>query len=251
MQTWHEHSIGRWPVGWLTTQGLDGLIHVRADVPELATPRVKRLLRSIPVSYIPNGPIVPAVALSEVERAALRAEIGAAAPVVAYFGFMYSYKAVHLLFEIADPTQHHLLLIGELDPADAYQRCVLEAAASARWRGRATVLGYVPAQKAARLIAAADAVVFPLSEGTGPWNTSVNSAVASGTLVVATTTDAKKVGYDAKRNLLLASPGDAAAMKAGLEQHIGTRRTPDLTDQWDRVAEAHERFYAQFRQDDD
>jgi glycosyltransferase involved in cell wall biosynthesis len=245
VQTWHEHSIGRRLIGLLTTQGLDGLIHVRADLRERATPRVKRLLRSIPVSYIPNGSIVPAAALSEAERAALRAEIGATAPVVAYFGFMYSYKAVHLLFEIADPARHHLLLIGELDPADAYQRDILEAAASERWCGRATVTGYVPAQRAARLIAAADAVVFPLSEGAGPWNTSVNSALASGTLVVATSADARQVGYRADRNLLLAPIGDLAAMKEGLARYIGTRRPPDLTDPWDAIAEAHERFYAQ------
>src|SRR5262249_41599844 len=247
VQTWHEHSIGRWPVGLLTTQGLDGLVHVRADVPDLATPRVKRLLRSIPISYIPNGPIVPAATLSEAERAAVRAEIGATSPIVAYFGFMYSYKAVHLLFEIADPARHHLLLMGELDTADAYQRGIRESAENERWRARATITGYVPALKAARPIAAADAIVFPLSEGAGPWNTSVNSALASGTFVVATTADARQTGYHADRNLLLAPIGDVAAMREGLARHIGTRRPPDLTDHWDGITEAHERFYGQFR----
>lgn len=247
VQTWHEHSIGRGLMGLLTTQGLDGLVHVRADLPERSTARVRRLLRAIPAAYIPNAPTIPAVALSEAERAAVRMEIGARAPVVAFFGFVHPNKAAHLLFEIADPARHHVLLIGELDPGDAYQRSIRETATGGRWRGHATLAGFVPAEQAARLLAASDAAVFPLADGAGPWNSSVNSALASGTFVIATTADARQAGYQAGRNLLLVPAGDVAGMRAGLDRHLGARCAPDLSDPWDSIAEAHERFYGRFR----
>jgi glycosyltransferase involved in cell wall biosynthesis len=219
--------------------GLDGLLYVREDLPARLPARVRERLRGVPAQYVPNGKTIPAVAVTDAERTALRAEISAGAPLVAFFGLVYPNKGVDRLFEIADPARHHLLLVCELDPADEYQRSILERAQSEPWRGRVTVTGFLPADKVGRLLAAADAVVFPFPDGIGPWSTSVNAALASGSLVVAISAG-QEGGYDAERNLFL---GNVAEMREGLQRHLGTRRAPDTSDDWDRIAEQHERFY--------
>lgn len=246
VQTWHEYSIGQGRMGLLTRLGLDGLIYVRPDLPAKVSIRSRRRIKVIPASYIPNGRTVPAIALSASERAVARAEISGGASVVAFFGFVYPNKGAHLLFEIADPERHHLLFIGDLQPHIEYQRHIRQLADSERWRGRVTFTGYASAEQAGRLLALSDAAVFPFPDGIGPWNSSVNAAIASGSLVVATTQDSGETGYHPGRNLYLGLAGDVAGLRAGLEEYLGARRAPDLTDDWDSIADAHERFYKQF-----
>jgi glycosyltransferase involved in cell wall biosynthesis len=244
IQTWHEH-IGT--LHWtdrLSVPALDAVFYLRTDLPERMRPRLRRLLGDTPLHLVRSGRTIPAVRLSDAERARERARIGSGSPVVAFFGFPYPNKAVHLLFEILDPQRHHLLLICDLDRQDEYQRGLAALAEGAKWRGRVTVTGFVAPTEAARLLAVADAVMFPIPEGTGPWNTSVHAALASGTLVIATTAKAEQIGYDAQRNLYLAPCGDIAAMRAGLELHLGARLEPDLSDDWDAIAGEHEELYA-------
>jgi len=243
VETWHEHVAALHWTDWLRVPALSGLVHVRQDLPERLHPRIQSLLRRTPTQFIKGERTVPALVLSDAERSAARRRIAGEAALVAFFGFVYPNKGVELMFDIADPGRHHLLIIGDLDPADAYQRRVAALAASPRWRGRATVTGFVDAQEAGRLLAAADAVVFPFLGGAGPWSSSMNAALAAGTLVVATTVDKAQLGRDEARNLCLATPGDVAAMRAALERHIGARRPAATGDAWGRVAEAHERFY--------
>ena len=188
---------------------------------------------------------IPTAVLSEDERQSAKRQISGGAPLVVFFGFVHPNKGAHLLFDIADPARHHLLLVGELDASDGYQREIAEFASGPAWQGRATLAGFVDAAAAARLLAIADAIVFPFPGGIGPWNSSVNAAIASGSLVVATIDNPERFGYDAGRNLFLTAPGDVAAMRAALERHLGSRRRPDVADQWGRIAELHERFYEQ------
>jgi glycosyltransferase involved in cell wall biosynthesis len=245
VETWHEHVIQWHWSDWLRTPALDGLMHVRPDLLENLHPRIRRLLREKPTRFIAGERTIPAAALSEAARQAAKQQIAGGAPLVAFFGFIHPNKGVHLLFEIADPSRHHLLLIGELDSHDEYQRHIAELVDGPRWRGRAKAAGFVDAEEAGRLLAIADAVVFPFPGGIGHWNSSVNTALASGSLVIATTGDSGQVGYHAGRNLYLAAPGDVAAMRAAVDSHLGARRPPDASDNWDRIAEAHERFYEQ------
>lgn len=243
VETWHEHVI-RWHwTDWLRVPALSGLIHVRADLPENLHPRIRRLLRGTPVRFIAGDRTIPTAVLSEDERQSAKRQISGGAPLVVFFGFIHPNKGAHLLFDIADPARHHLLLVGELDASDGYQREIAALASGSAWLGRATIAGFVDAAQAGRLLAIADAIVFPFPDGIGPWNSSVNAAIASGSMVIATTGDPGRIGHDAGRNLCLAAPGDVTAMRAALERHLGSRRPPDVADHWDRIAEIHERFY--------
>src|SRR5260370_39959271 len=93
---------------------------------------------------------------------------------VAYFRFAYRPKRVELLFEIADPSQHHLVVIGDLNSKDEYHKSILDRANQAPWSGKATVTGFLPAEEVGRILAAADAIVLPFQDGGGIWNTSIH-----------------------------------------------------------------------------
>ena len=247
VQTAHEH-IER--VDWtdrLNFPALRGLVYVRHDLRQRMPEEARSLLSGAHLEFIANGRTIPAIVLTDEERQAARAELGAAAPLVAFFGFANPNKGVHRLFEIADPSRHHLLLLCDLDSNNEYQRRIADLARSDLWRRRVTVAGFAPPERVGRWLAAADAVVFPFPGGIGPWHTSVNAAIASGSLVVATTGDAGQFGYHADRNLYLAPAGDTAALRAGLLQHLGARRAPDASDDWDGISQAHERFYERVR----
>lgn len=244
VQTWHEHYSECGLVTPANLLGLDVLIHVRADLPARLPPRIARCLAGRPVLHIPNGRTIPAVVMSAAEREDERRRLSGGRPIVAFLGFAYPNKGAHLLFEIADPERHHLLFVGELDPGNDYQRAILETSRSGPWAGHVTSTGYLPAVEAGRMLAACDAAVFPFPDGVGDWNTSVNAALASGTLVLATARDEARHGYDAERNLLLAPCGDVGALRAGLAAHLGSRRAARPHDDWEDIAAQHEKVYA-------
>jgi len=243
VQTWHEHYSECGQLGILNLFGLQRLIYVREDAPHRLPWYVKRLAAASDPAFIPNACTIPAVRLNPDEREHARRVIGGGRPVVAYFGFAYPNKDVHLLFEIADPSVHHLLLICSLDREHSYQRRLIELVQSERWGGHVTVTGFVPAEEAGRLLASADAVVFPFSGGVGQWNTSVKAALASGTFVLGTTADPKLAGFNAERNLCLAPCGNLEAMRAALAAHLGQHRDPDTNDEWAELVREHRQIY--------
>ena len=184
VQTWHEHYRECGQLSWMNVLCLDGLIYVREDVPNKLPRWLGRRLNTVIVRLIPNGRTIPVVRITTEEREARKTTIGGGRPIVAYFGFAYQNKGVDLLFKIADPTVHHLLLICELNPNNSYQKGLLKLANDDPWRRHSTVTGYVTAEEAGTLLAIADAVVFPFPGGIGNWNTSVKAAIATGVLVV-------------------------------------------------------------------
>lgn len=246
VQTWHEYSIGPGRNRWMPLLGLDVLVHVRPDLPGRLPAYIRACLKGKTVQYIPNGRTIPVVELSAAERTAAKAQVSNGEPIVAFFGFVHPNKGAHRLFEIADAKRHHLLFIGELDPRNEYQRRILALAEGAAWRGRVTVTGFRQAAEVGRLLALADAIALPFPEGIGAWSSSANAAIGSGTLVVATTLDPAQAGYHAERNLYLARADDIAALRTGLADHLGARREPDRTDDWESIAQAHERLYSRF-----
>ena len=248
VQTWHEYHLTRRPWLWFLAQlpVSGGVVVVRPRFLEQMAPLLRRTLRNKAWSFIPNASSIPAVTLTAADRESVRAKYGRAqAGLVVYFGFMYPKKGVERLFEIVDPSQQHLVIIGEVRESDDYHRAVLSQVSSPRWTGKTTLAGFLPAQEVARVIAAADAVVLPFTEGAGDWNTSLHAAQAQGTFVL-TTSDAQH-GYDADKNTYFARPEDVAGMRAALAQYVGRRSAvkPPREHTWQSIADAHLEVYRQ------
>lgn len=204
----------------------------------------KLLVPERKVQFVANASVVPRVSLSEPERDAVKRGLGCdSTKLVAFFGFSYPHKGVDLLFEIADPAKHHLLLIGELSPTDPYHARLRALAESGQWKGRVTITGFVEASEAGRLLAAADAAVFPHRGGGGSWNSSLHAASSQGTFVL--TTSAERNGYDADANIYYAQPDAVDEMRRALLTHQGVRRAHATADQdpWREIARVHAEIY--------
>lgn len=248
VQTWHEHYDDCVVLSWRNLLGLDALIYVREELPSKLPALVRLILRRKPKVHIPNVGGIRPVVLANTQRDSMRKQLAGDRAVVVFFGFAYPNKGVHFLFEIADPDLHHLVLICDLDRENAYQRELLQHADEARWQGKITITGFLPEADVASYLALADAVVFPFPSGIGPWNTSVLAAQDAGALVVGTTQDGSQLGFNAEKNMFLATCGDIVGMRDGLKRHLGHRK-PAITpeDSWAGLAAAHESLYMRLR----
>ena len=251
VQTWHEFigRLGPRQLLWLLLQApvSGGLVVVRPDYDSVTRGLLRVAFNRKIRRFIPNATPIPPVRLTSEEAHAIRA---ATAPpgkrLIVYFGFMHAAKAVEQLFQIADPRRDHLLFIGEVNENDAYHRDILRLASSEPWSGKTTLTGFLPAAEAARLIAAADAVVLPFLAGGGEWNTSIHSAQAQQTFTVTTST--QRTGYSASDNTYYARPGDVADMRAALETYAGTRGSDPSRGEagsWKAIADQHVQLYRQ------
>ena len=254
VQTWHEyvqqdslpafkHSVLNLP----NALSASGLAVVRPNFLERMSPWYRALVAGRPFRYIPNAPSIPVTDWSEDQRLAKRAQLAPGGEaLVAYFGFAYPAKGVEQLFEIADPARHRLILICDLSRDDPYQRSILERAAAADWAGRVTMTGFQSAEEVSRILAAADAAVFPFREGGGDWNTTLQGAAAQGTFVLTTSREPR--GYDAAANTYFARVNDVAGMREVLLTYLGRRIERHSISEpasWDAVARAHVEFYAE------
>lgn len=245
VQTWHEYYSSRsWP-NVLNAALPGGLVVVRPNYREKMPGWYRWLIRRKEFRFIPNASSIPAVRLTDDERNAVRSGVDAhGRGLIAYFGFASPAKGIESLFEIADPQRHRLVLICDLSAADAYQASILALANRGEWAGQVVVTGFLPPEEAGRLLAAADAAVFPFRDGGGEWNSSIHGAAAQGTFVL--TTSRERRGYDAGRNIHYAMPGDLEEMRLALRGHLGNRslaaaETP--TAGWDTIADSHVELY--------
>ncbi len=247
--TWHEYPPRGWTKAavamWGMAMAASAVIFVRPDYPDHVDGMLARMLGKTPLTFIPNASVLPVVALSSVERAYLRNEIGCSdRQLVSFFGFAHPNKSVEQLFEIADPQQHHLLLISELSPTDPYHERLRSLAKSDRWRGKVTVTGFVEAERVACLLAASDAAIFPFDNGGGSWNSSLHAATSQGVFSIVTSRE--RSGYIADQNIYYATPADINEMRVALDQYVGTRtprNTAGSPDQWSAIASTHIDLY--------
>jgi hypothetical protein len=183
--------------------------------------------------------------LSDAERSCIRQKFSIRSKsLVVYFGFIYPARGVEWLFEIADPKQHYLILISDINPGDSYHQLILERIRSERWTGNVTVTGHLPNEDVARILATADAAVFPFRDGGGIWNSSVHAVVTQGTFLVMTSLG--RHGYDPAENIYYARPGDNEDMRRALNLYAGRKNTcPSGSEgsNWESVAEAHGSLY--------
>lgn len=246
VQTWHEHL----PMGTLLrslalTLAPGPLIVVRPNYAATLPPWARLLVRPQRLQFIPNASSIPRVELSDAEKRDIRRHLNSSAKYfVAYFGFMYPNKSVELLFDVLDPEQDHLVLIGQANQDHPSQREVRERARRDPWRGKVTVTDFLPDGEVARLLASVDAVLLPFRDGGGPWNTSLQAAAVQGTFVL--TTSRERHGYDPSLNIYFSKPGDIAEMRSALRRYIGCRDASPLMDRyasWESIAQAHKRSY--------
>lgn len=245
VQTWHEYyprgSRRNLPNAILP----GGLVVVRPNYTAIMPSWYRWLIRRKCLRYIPNASTIPSVRLTDTERSSIHARY-APTPgyLVAFFGFVYPSKGVEFLFEIADPATHRLVLICDLDSGDPYHKVILDHIRRQPWEGKVSITGFLPAEEAARLLGAADAVVFPFRDGGGTWNTSVYGALAQGTFVLTTSRD--ELGYVSSENIYYARPGDVADMRRALSSYIGQKKAQKDTSRysnWGSIADAHSRLY--------
>ena len=246
VQTWHEHL----PMGSLLRSlalalAPGRLVVVRPNYETALPPWARLLVRLRRPRFIPNASSIPRVELSDSERRDIRRHVNSSAKYfVAYFGFIYPNKSVELLFDVPDPRQDHLVLIGQLNQDHPYQRAVRERTQSEPWRGKVTVTDFLPGEEVARLLAAVDAVLLPFRDGGGLWNTSLQAAAVQGTFVL--TTSRERQGYDPSSNIYFSKPGDITDMRSALRQYIGRRNASPLTERyasWESIAQAHKSLY--------
>jgi glycosyltransferase involved in cell wall biosynthesis len=222
----------------------NAIVVVRPGYREHIPALMRLLLPARKFKFVTNASAVPRVLLGAPERAAVRRELGCGdARLVAFFGFMYEHKGVDLLFQIADPARHHLLLIGALAADDAYHARLRALAESEPWRGKVTLTGFVDSDAAARLMAAADAVVFPYREGGGIWNSSLHAALSQDSFVL--TTSQERNGYDEGTNVYYARPEDVQEMRTALLRYQDRRlaRPAEGDDAWREIAWRHLEIY--------
>jgi glycosyltransferase involved in cell wall biosynthesis len=182
--------------------------------------------------------------LNAAERSAVKSRYEAKSHnLLAYFGFASPLKGIEHLFEIADPALDRIVLICDLEAANSYHRKLLELVGSEPWREKAFVTGFVAPEEAGRILAAADAAVYPFLGGVARRNTSVLASRVQGTFVV--TTSSERRGYSEEDNGYYAAPGDYTGMRAGLRAHVGQRTADDARQpaDWKEIADEHIRLY--------
>lgn len=252
VQTWHEYLLSGNLAQFKNcllylpsalTSG--GLVVVRPRFREVMPAWYRILIKRKDFRYIPNTSAIPLVQIGQAERDALQDQFPHEhRKLVAYFGFAYPKKGLELLFKIADPECHHLILICELAETDAYQQSILALAQSPKWQGHVTITGFLPGETVSKILAVADAAIFPFREGGGHWNTSLQGALAQGTFVL--TTSHEPTGYDPIRNLYTAKVDHVSEMNQALKTYLGRKRSepsPTPLNRWDVIADEHLRLY--------
>lgn len=243
VQTWHEHFSECGSIGLPNLVACNALIYVRPDLFEKLPTWATNFLRNIPVKYIQNASTIPVASLSVEESFRIKNELSGGTPIVCYFGFAYPNKGIERIFSIADPSNHHLVLISDLDENNTYQRKILKITRESPWSGKVTITGFQSAQRVGEILAVSDAAVFPFPTGTGEWNTSIKAAEAAGIFIIATTKNKNLLGYNIEKNTYYAECNQISLMHRSLQSHLSNRKSPSILNEWDNIAQSHENIY--------
>jgi len=123
-----------------------------------------------------------------------------------------------------------------------YHRLLLNQIKAKGIAARISIIGFLPEEQLANLLAASDAVVLPFRDGAGAWNTSVDGAVTQGVLVI--TTSLVEIGYNKEKNIYFSQPGNVEEMIMAIEKYAGHHiSSKPQTDEWQNIAEQHFHVY--------
>jgi glycosyltransferase involved in cell wall biosynthesis len=246
VRTWHEvPSLLGVPNFLLEALAPGPYIVVRPGFLQRLQPFLRPLLANRAGGYVMGASSIPRSVASETQRRALRKRLlGGKRRLIVFFGFLYPFKRVELLFEIANPVSDRIVIAGEAGVDRRYCESLEQLANEEPWRDSVTMTGFLSNEDTADLLAAADAVVLPFRKGGGVWNSSIHAAVIQGSAVITTSREAP--GPDERRNIYFASPDRVPEMRAALDRLAGRRRSfdPDIDrDEWLRIAEQHLALY--------
>jgi glycosyltransferase involved in cell wall biosynthesis len=218
-----SYAIKRiWFDNWISALLPGGLVLVRENFWQLAPFWLRCLPWLKTTIHVQNGSTLPRSSLANSELLALRRKWSPEGKkIILYFGFVFRHKGVHSLFDLLSPEEYILLMAFNFDSNDPYHAEVRVRSQSGAWAGNVHLLGFLPDEELANLIALADAVVLPFTGGGGAWNTSVLAVQNQGTLLV--TTSQKKRGYVNEENTFYAAPNDLEALREGLHTYVGRK----------------------------
>lgn len=241
VQTWHEPVLGRG--GFWLSIGLDALITVREELMETLPWLTQKLLCRTPFFWIPAASMLPTVELSDEERSKIRHQyVSGDETLLAFYGFVSPIKGLESLLEIVDKTKVKLLLACDFNPNDTYHRSLLDSISSLNIASKVSILGFLPDEKLAKILAASDAVLLPFRDGAQACNTSIDGVVAQGTFVLTTSTVYN--GYNKDKNIYYAKPGDVNEMLTAVEKFAGHHGLCKQTaSKWRDIATQHLEIY--------
>ena len=243
VQTWHEHYKECGAIGWQNVLSCDALIYVREDLPKRLPSWAAMWLKSVPKSYIQNAATIPVVRLSQQKYFEVKGRLSQEKRIVTFFGFANENKGVDKLFDIVNPETQHLVLICDLNDNNRYHSTIINMIKSDRWQGNVTVTGFLPGQAVGEILAVSDAVVFPFSNGAGPWNTSLKASENYDVFTLTTTNQNDLLGYNSESNVYYCRCGDTVAMKRALNAYIGTKCSKSAKYGWKQVTQQHAILY--------
>jgi glycosyltransferase involved in cell wall biosynthesis len=249
VQTWHESRIREYD--WLLILGLDNLISVR-KVLISSLPKLKKLLLSrIPFTWIPGASLLPTANLTRIQLDDIRHQFVKDGEVLlVFFGFMAPLKGIEALFDVMVRMNDAILvMVSDLRMEDSYHRSLIDKMIQMNISSRVFMPGFLPDEKLAELMAAADAVVLPFRDGGGDWNTSIDGAISQGVFVL--TTSLEKRGYDTDTNVYFVAPGDVNEMISALQKFAGNHVYGNTSSRkWNEIALQHVKIYRQLLNND-
>lgn len=224
VRTWHEMPAGPGIIAFAIEAAAPGpYVVVRPEFEENLGALLRPLISGRAGGLVTSASSIPKSRISDSERGEVRARLlKGKSRLIVFFGFLYPFKGVEQIFDIADPGLDQIVIAGEAGVDAQYLRDLERRSLENPWRGGVTMTGFLSNDSVADLLAAADAVVLPFRRGGGSWNSSIQAAVLQGVPVITTSNEVR--GLDARLNIYFAAPDDVEDMRAALDRLAGQRR---------------------------
>ncbi len=162
---------------------------------------------------------------------------------IVYFGFIFPHKGVELLFEVADSSKDKILIVGPYDDKNKYHQKIYKKSISNEWIDKVKITGYLDKKEVAQILLLADAIILPIKNGSGIWNSSLHTAKLFKSFVL--TTSNEKNGYIKEENTYYCAPNNIEEMKIALEKYHGTKNSNESFGKglWPNIVNEHLSVY--------